>query len=131
MNMNSILIPIIVGVGLSFLFVVDHLREPHINIDPKILEFYGEFVLESDTTVHSVNLVEEDILAIVLRVAKAPTGHVVMDDPLPLFRELFPDENVTTLVVTADGREVPHYTENNLLRFNTTNAKFVVIKGEQ
>ena len=131
--MNKVLIPIIIGIGLSIPFVVGYSLSgiSTTNIDPRILEFYGEFVLQSDAVVYSVKLLDDDdLLHVVLTFARTPAGYVVMDDPLPLFQELFPDKNVTALVVLAGGKEIPHYTEDNLLRFNFSNTGVVLIRGE-
>ena len=131
--MNKFLIPIIIGIGLMTPFVVDYSRSgiSTTNIDPRILEFYGEFVLQSDVIMHTVNLTHDDYPPYVeLTFARTPAGYVVMDDPLPLFQELFPDKNVSTLVVLAGGKEIPHYTEDNLLRFNFSNTGIVSIRGE-
>ena len=132
--MNKVLIPIIIGIGLSTPFLVIYpfsgiyTTDP---IDPRILEFYGEFVLQSDVIMYSVDLADDDDLPyVVLTFVRTPAGYVVMDDPLPLFQELFPDKNVTTLVVLAGGKEIPHYTEDNLLRFNFSNTGAVLIRGE-
>ena len=132
--MNKVLIPIIIGIGLSIPFAVGHSyffgTPDNIHIDPEILEFYGEFVLQSDAVVYSVDLAYDDHPYIILTFAKTPAGHVVINDPLPLFRELFPDENVATLVVLAGGKEIPYDTENSLLRFNFSNTEIVSIRGE-
>ena len=132
--MNKVLIPIIIGIGLSVPFAVGHLyffvTPDNIDIDPEILEFYGEFVLQSDAVVYSVDLVYDDHPYIILIFARIPSGHVVINDPLPLFRELFPDDNVTTLVVLAGGKEIPYDTKNSLLRFNFSNTEIVSIRGE-
>ena len=132
--MNKVLIPIIIGIGLSVPFAVGHLyffvTPDNIYIDPEILEFYGEFVLQSDAVVYSVDLVYDDHPYIILIFDRTPSGHVVINDPLPLFRELFPDDNVTTLVVLAGGKEIPYDTKNNLLRFNFSNTGIVLIRGE-
>ena len=131
--MNKFLIPIIIGIGLMTPFVVDYSRSgiSTTNIDPRILEFYGEFVLQSDVIMHTVDLThDDDPPHVVLTFARTPAGYVVMDDPLPLFQELFPDKNVSTLVVLAGGKEIPHYTEDNLLRFNFSNTGIVSIRGE-
>ena len=132
--MNKVLIPIIIGIGLSVPFAVGHLyffvTPDNIYIDPEILEFYGEFVLQSDAVVYSVDLVYDDHPYIILIFDRTPSGHVVINDPLPLFRELFPDDNVTTLVVLAGGKEIPYDTKNNLLRFNFSNTEIVSIRGE-
>ena len=132
--MNKVLIPIIIGIGLSVPLGAGHLflfgTHNNIDIDPEILEFYREFVLQSDAVVYSVDLAYDDHPFIVLTFDRTPAGHVVMNDPIPLFQELFPDDNVTTLVVLAGGKEIPHYTENNLLRFNVSSVGFVLIKGE-
>ena len=133
--MNKVLIPIIIGIGLSIPFVVGYSFSgiyTTTNIDPRILEFYGEFVLQSDAVVYSVILADDDDDPpyVALTFARTPAGYAVMDDPLPLFQELFPDKNVTTLVVLAGGKEIPHYTENNLLRFNFSNTEIVLIQGE-
>ena len=133
--MNKVLIPIIIGIGLMTPFVVNYsfsgISPAPSHIDPRILEFYGEFVLQSDAVMHSVSLVVDDGLPYVaLTFARTPAGYAVMDDPLPLFQELFPDKNVTTLVVLAGGKEIPHYTEDNLLRFNFSNTGIVSIRGE-
>ena len=131
--MNKLLLPIIIGIGLSTPFVVGYLASDisTTNIDSRILEFYGEFVLESDAVVYSINLADDDDPPyIILIFAKTPAGHVVINDPLPLFQELFPDKNVTTLVVLAGGKEIPYDTENNLLRFNFSNTDIVLIGGK-
>ena len=132
--MNKVLIPIIIGIGLSVPLGAGHLflfgTHNNIDIDPEILEFYGEFVLQSDAVVYSVDLGYDYHPYIVLTFYRTPAGHVVMNDPIPLFQELFPDDNVTTLVVLAGGKEIPHYTENNLLRFNFSNTGVVLIRGE-
>ena len=132
--MNKVLIPIIIGIGLSTPFLVIYPFSgiyTTTNIDPRILEFYGEFVLQSDAVVYSVILADNDDPPYVgLTFDRTPAGHVVMNDPIPLFQELFPDDNVTTLVVLAGGKEIPHYTENNLLRFNVSSVGFVLIRGE-
>ena len=132
--MNKVLIPIIIGIGLSVPFAVGHLyffvTPDNIDIDPEILEFYGEFVLQSDAVVYSVDLVYDDHPYIILIFDRTPSGHVVINDSLPLFRELFPDDNVTTLVVLAGGKEIPYDTKNNLLRFNFSNTEIVSIRGE-
>ena len=132
--MNKVLIPIIIGIGLSTPFLVIYpfsgiyTTDP---IDPRILEFYGEFVLQSDVIMYSVDLThDDDPPHVILTFVRTPAGYVVMDDPLPLFQELFPDKNVTTLVVLAGGKEIPHYTEDNLLRFNFSNTGVVLIRGE-
>ena len=133
--MNKVLIPIIIGIGLSVPLGAGHLflfgTHNNIDIDPEILEFYGEFVLQSDAVVYSVKLLDDDdLLHVVLTFYRTPAGHVVMNDPIPLFQELFPDKNVTALVVLAGGKEIPHYTEDNLLRFNFSNTGVVLIRGE-
>ena len=132
--MNKVLIPIIIGIGLSVPFAVGHLyffdTSDNIDIDPEILEFYGEFVLQSDAVVYWVDLVHDYHPYIVLAFDGILGGYVVMDDPLPLFQELFPDDNVTTLVVLAGEKEIPYDTKNNLLRFNFNNTKIVSIGGE-
>ncbi len=130
--MNKVLLPIIIGIGLSIPFVTGYLSSENstTNIDSRILEFYEEFVLQSNAVVHSVDLMYDDIPYIVLIFDRTHAGHVVMNDPLLLFQELFPDENVTMLVVLADGKEIPYDTENNLLRFNFSNTEIVVIGGK-
>ncbi len=86
-------------------------------------------MLQSDTNVYSVKLVD-DSPSILLIVGRTPDGYVVMDDPLPLFWELHPDENVTTLVVLAGGNEIPYNMGNNMLRFNISNEEILLIKRE-
>ena len=129
-TMTSITISTIIGIGLSFVFAVDYFNDgPVTHIDSKILKFYGDFMLQSNTDVYSVKLVD-DFPSILLIVSKTSDGYVVMDDPTPLFQELYPNENVTTLVVLAGGNEIPHKMENNRLQFNTSNEEILLIGGE-
>lgn len=125
----SITAPVIIGIGLSAAFVLDYFSgSPVTNIDSKILEFYGDFMLQSNTDVYSVELVD-DFPSVLLIVSKTPDGYVVMDDPTPLFRELYSDENVNTLVVLAGGSEIPYSMENGMLQFNTNNEEIMLIRG--
>lgn len=126
----SIMVLVTIGIGLSVIFVADHFGDgPVTNIDPKISEFYADFALQSNTYVYSVKLAD-DFPSIILIVDRTPDGHVIMDDPLPLFQELYPDENVTTLAVLAGGNEIPYTMENNTLRFGTGNKEILLIRGE-
>ena len=133
MNKNvtlSIMAPVIIGIGLSVVFVVDYFSVgPDTDIDSKILEFYGDFVLQSNTHVHSVDLVD-DHPSILIIVSKTPDGYIVMDDPRPLFQELYSDENITALIVVAGGNEIPYNIKDNMLQFNTGNEENLLIRGK-
>ena len=126
----SIIIPVIIGIGLSAVFVVDYFSGgPVTNIDSEILEFYADFMLQSNTHVYAVNLVDDHPIILII-VSKTLDGYIVMDDPLPLFRELYPDENITTLIVFAGRNKIPYDIEDNILRFNTGNEEDLLIRGE-
>ncbi len=129
--MNLFFLPIIIGIGLSSLFIVDFLSVDvsHTNIDPKILEFYDEFVLQSDVDVYAITILD-DTPSMLLTVSETSVGYVLMDNPLFLFQESFPNENVTTLVVLVDDNEIPHEIENNMLRFDISNSNTVLVQGK-
>ena len=127
---SIITVPVIIGIGLSVVFIVDYFSvSPVTDIDSKILEFYGDFMLQSNTYVHSVDLVDEPP-SILLIVSKTLDGYIIMDDPLPLFQELYPNENITALIVVAGGNEIPYDMEDNILQFNTNNKEILRIKGK-
>ena len=128
--MNIFFIPIIIGIGLSSLFIVDFLSVDvsHTNIDPKILEFYDEFMLQSDIDVYAITMLD-DTPSMLLTVSETSVGYVLMDNPLFLFQESFPNENVTTLAVLVDDNEIPHEIENNMLRFDISNSDTVLVQG--
>ena len=85
-------------------------------------------MLQSNTYVESVYLVD-DPPTIVFIVSKTPDGYIVMDDPLPMFQELYPDENITGFVVVAGGSEMQYDMEDDMLQFNTHNKEILRIMG--
>lgn len=129
---STITVPVIIGIGLSAVFAISFVgylnTGTDADIDSKILEFYRDFMLQSNTYVESVYLVN-DPPTIVFIVSKTPDGYIVMDDPLPMFQELYPDENITGFVVVAGGSEMPYDMEDDMLQFNTHNKEILRIMG--
>ena len=87
-------------------------------------------MLQSDAVLYAVDLTYDYHPYVVLTFDKTSAGYVVMNSPIHLFQELFPDDNVTTLVVLVNKKEMPYDTANNLLQFNFSNTEIVSIRGE-
>lgn len=105
----------------------ESLKESY-TIDPRIVEVTNGFAITSDMQIYSV-MINDDQHAIVIETSSDIQGFISMDDPLPVLQKLFPQREITSIAVLADGIEMPYSQHDNKLGFMTKGAQEIKIIG--
>lgn len=136
---KKIKIPLIVIVVFTALYISLWVNEDfqlqeeiRTSIDMDI-EFFeatqGGFAIStSDVNVLGIHVIDENE-EILLKIEQGGVGFISMDDPLPILQKLFPDANKTSLIVLADGVEIPFIHKGGTLQFDVNNATEIQIIG--
>ena len=126
-----IIIPIIVGIAISLPLIISstsggtHFTQ---DIDPRFLEVTNGLAISSNMDIYSV-IVEDEIQGISITTSHNTDGFIHMDDPLPILQKLFPDKNIVSIAVLADGMKIPYTLEDGNLGISVNNSDLILIIG--
>lgn len=127
-----IMVPIIVGIAISIPFIISSMSGgTHFtqDIDPRFSEVTRNgFAISSNMDIYSIT-VEDEIQGISITTSHNTDGFIEMDDPLPILQKLFPDKNIVSIAVLADGMEIPYTLENGNLGISVNNSDLILIIG--
>ena len=128
----SIMIPIIVGLAISFPFIISSIPgSTHFtqDIDPRFSEATGNgFAISSNMDIYSI-IVEDEVQGLSITMSKNTDGFIYMDDPLPILQKLFPEKNFESFIVLTKGIEIPYTLEDGKLVLNINNSHVILIVG--
>lgn len=132
MNKTLIIIPIIVGLSVSIPFIISSTSGGTYytqDIDPRFQEVTTNgFVISSNMDIYSIG-VEDEVQGIVITTSSNTDGFIHMDDPLPILQKLFPDKDIVSFVVLANGVEIPYTLEDGKLGISVNDAQVILIIG--
>jgi len=131
MHKILIIIPIIIGLVISILFVFNstpnntqHMQE----IDPRILEATDGFAISSNMNIYRLGLID-DGQSLFFTVSENIDGFIYMDDPLRILQKIYPENNIVSFQVLIFGKEVPHTLDEGKITFEVNNAQIIEIRG--
>lgn len=98
-------------------------------MDPRFMEAAndGFAISTSDVEVLGIYLIEPN--GITLQLDNANSGFISMDDPLPILQKIFPENQITSIAILADGMEIPTIHKDGTLQFDVNNANQIMIIG--
>lgn len=132
MNKTLIIIPIIVGLSVSIPFIISSTSGGTYytqDIDPRFQEVTTNgFAISSNMDIYSIG-VEDEVQGIVITTSSNTDGFIHMDDPLPILQKLFPDKDIVSFVVLANGVEIPYTLEDGKLGISVNDAQVILIIG--
>ena len=126
-----IIIPIIAGIVISLSFISGIIfteKYYPTEIEMRIIDSMEDVSISSNMDVYSIDVSDEE-QSLVLKVSPNPDGYIDMSDPLPILQKLFPDKNIESFVVLADGLEIPYTLENGRLGLIVNNIQKILIVG--
>lgn len=134
MNQKIILLGTVLAlVSLSAPFIISFTSGGTIHytqdIDPRILEVTDDFVIDSTVDIFTIYVMDKE-QSLEFRVNQNSDGHIDMDDLLPILQKLFPDKDIVSFAVLADGVEIPYTLEDGKLGISVNyNTHKILITG--
>lgn len=98
-------------------------------MDPRFMEATSDGFAISTSNVEVIGIYLIEPNGITLDLGNTSTGFISMDDPLPILQKIFPENEITSIAVLADGLEIPIIHKEGTLQFDVNNNNQIIIIG--
>ena len=119
----------LIGVGIPNFFVDNTSKGAPTVVDSRIEQVKDDFEISADLGVFNVDVIDER-QAILLSIKSGVDGVIIMDDPLPIMQELFPEKNINSFMIfDEDERDIWYTRQMGKVEIPVSDATFVWIVG--
>lgn len=126
-----IIVIVVLGIGISLPFILGMVLTEKSNpteMEIRIAESMNGISLSSNMDIYAIDF-SDDEQSLILSVSTHTNGYIDMDDPLPVLQKLFPDKNIDSFIVLANGMEIPYTLENGKFGIQVNNSNLISIVG--